>query len=428
VKILSLRIRVIPRIILALSAACCFAQSGRVPIPSPIPRAAAPRPSLRFPAPSPAGPGATATRLLVDVGPRVTVGIPVVVTVTAVDNNGNMVTGYTSTVTLTATPGAVLVSTGVLWNGRIAFAVFFNGAGNQTVMAKDTNNLTGQTAVLVSGNNNCWFFPIRKGCFSGINEVNSFFTMDSTASYFSQIKSIYNGASGSATLAADLATLNFPVGLQITATTNIQAGPANSVPPAMGMAPSLSATGAAQAAQNMLNGGNLLISALYPVIGYNVNGQNNAGNLAITLNLVAREGIDIQNFKAGTSTLVNSAPSHTNAGLEAYLVYNAINPPDPSSGSTSAFAGSVFLGGSYGYSYTSHAYTLDYGIAHQSNALAQISAGLVVNNIVKIAISRGFGPRQTYNDSTTNLPVTVNNFKTWSIGISYQSPAPPPAN
>jgi hypothetical protein len=424
VKVLRFWIRV-AQIVLAITPACCFAQSGRVP--SPIPRAAPPRANLRFPAPAPASSGATATRLLVDAGTGVTVGIPVVVTVTAVDNNGNTVTGYTSAVTLTTTPGAALVSTGVMWNGRIAFAVFFNGAGNQTVSAKDTNNLTGQTAVLVSGNNDCWLFPIRKGCFSGIDEVNSFFTMNSTASYFNQIKSIYNGASGATTLAADLATLNFPVGLQITAATNIQAGPANSAPPDMGTLPLLSATGAAQAAQNMLNGGNLLISALYPVIGYNVNGQNNAGNLAMTLNLAAREGIDIQNFKAGTSTLVNSAPSHTSAGMEAYLVYNAINPPDPSSGSTTAFAGSVFLGGSYSYSYTSHAYTLDYGIAHQSNALAQVSAGLIVNNVVKIAISRGFGPQQAYTDSTTHLPVSVNNFKTWSIGISYQSPAPPPA-
>jgi hypothetical protein len=40
-------------------------------------------------------------------------------------------------------------------------------------------------------------------------------------------------------------------------------------------------------------------------------------------------------------------------------------------------------------------------ISEANAETGQISAGLVVNNVVKIAISRGFGPRQTYNDSTT---------------------------
>jgi hypothetical protein len=168
--------------------------------------------------------------------------------------------------------------------------------------------------------------------------------------------------------------------------------------------------------------------ASYPLIGYGVGGQNNPGNLAISLDLTAREGIDIQNFKSGTSTVVTSPPSHTAAQLEGYVVWNAINPPDASTGSTDKFAGSIFLGGAYGYSYTSHGYALDYGFAKQNNRLGQISAGIRVNGVVNIVISRGFGPPQTYFDSTNNNSrTTINNFKAWSIGISYQK-APSKSN
>jgi hypothetical protein len=36
--------------------------------------------------------------------------------------------------------------------------------------------------------------------------------------------------------------------------------------------------------------------------------------------------------------------------------------------------------------------------------------------------TRAFGPSRTYIDSTTKVETTVNNFKAWSFGISYQSP------
>jgi hypothetical protein len=70
---------------------------------------------------------------------------------------------------------------------------------------------------------------------------------------------------------------------------------------------------------------------------------------------------------------------------------------------------------------TMHGYAQDYGIGRVGNGLGQVSAGIVINNIVKIAISRGFGPSQTYIDSATNVTTIVNNFKAWSIGVSYQS-------
>jgi hypothetical protein len=360
----------------------------------------------------------------------------ILVTVTAVDAGGNTVSAYTGAVQLGTTDQRAFISAKTpLVNGQQTVGVVFRHAGQQTVTATDASQatITGQANVTVSDkvNHHCEWIPIRPNCNSTIDEINGYFSTSGPVSFLNQVKSIYNGASSSATVSADIASLNFMNGMQVTAGTNIQAGssssPSSSSSPASstGTLPILSAAGSAQAAQNMLYGGTIVASALYPLLGFGVDKTNNPGSLVITLNLIAREGVDIQSFKAGTSMQVSSPPSHTSGQMEAYLAYNAINPPTNSGAGTSGgFAGSVFVGGAYGYSYTSHGYAVNYGIPHVSNGLGQVSAGILVNGVVKIAVSRGFGPAQTYIDSTTNATTTVNNFKAWSIGISYQSPAP----
>jgi hypothetical protein len=286
---------------------------------------------------------------------------------------------------------------------------------------------TGQSNVQVASlvGPHCEWIPIRKGCLTTEAEVNGYYSMAQGASYFSQIRSIYNGASGAATVSADVATLNFLSGIQVTAGTNIQAGSSGSTPqtPNTGTLPTLTSAGSAQAAQNMLYGGTFVVSSRYPLLGYGMKGVSTAGNLAITLDLYAREGVDIQNFQTGASTQVTSPPSHTSAQMVGYLVHNAINPEiDPTTGTSSGFAGSVFLGGAYGYSYTSHGYALDYGIPHVSNGLGQISAGMLINGVAQVAVSRGFGPSQTYTDSATNLPITLTRHSRNQKGKSVTMP------
>lgn len=133
----------------------------------------------------------------------------------------------------------------------------------------------------------------------------------------------------------------------------------------------------------------------------------------------AREGLDVQSFN-GTSTSVNSPPTHFLGGLEGYLQYDSTNSASGSTGPV----GSIFLGGSYGYSYTSHGYARQYGLGNQvGNPLAQVSVGILISKVVRIAGSRGFGPKQTYIDSTSMNQVSVDNFKSWSFNIAYQSTA-----
>lgn len=273
----------------------------------------------------------------------------------------------------------------------------------------------GLTALRPLPEKRCWLFPARFDCMnygSGVSaNVNAFYGMAGPAAWFSQIQSAYNGASAGATISADLATLNFTDGMQVTLGANMQAG---------------SPTGAnrmALAAQNMLSGGTESVSALYPVMAVGADKLGSAGGFGMTLDVAAKEGFDLQNFTAGSDANANSPPSHASAQMEGYVQYNSANLASDSDN----FAGALFVGGSWGYSYTSHQYARDYGFGNRvSNRIGQISAGVLINGVARITISRAFGPSQAYIDGATMAQTRVNNFRAWSVGITYQAPAPAP--
>lgn len=273
----------------------------------------------------------------------------------------------------------------------------------------------------------CLLIPTRPSCMAfgaggkDVN-INAFYQTNGSYTFFGQIKSIYNGASSSATISADLGTLNFDNGMQVTVSTNVQAGSAGATAVSSNMVPTLSSNGAGQATQNMLFGGTFLASQLYPLLAVGASKLGTAGGLGFSADFIAKEGVDVQNFKSGTNFDVKSPPFHGSGQVEGFLQYNSINLAPNSQN----FAGSLFFGGSYGYSYTSPAYLRDYGFASkQNNGIGQISVGIVINTVARISVSRGFGPSQTYIDSTTMVKTSVNNFKAWSIGVTYQSPTPP---
>jgi hypothetical protein len=271
----------------------------------------------------------------------------------------------------------------------------------------------------------CLLIPTRGWCMNFGNgkdaNINTFYQTTGSYTFFGQIKSIYNGASGSATISADLGTLNFRNGMQVTLTTNAQAGSSGATPVTSSATPTLSSNGAGQATQNMLFGGNFLVSELYPLLAVGASKLGTAGGLGLSADFIAREGVDVQNFKSGTNFNVISPPFHGSGQIEGFLQYNSINLIPNSQN----FTGSLFVGGSYGYSYTSPAYLRDYGFAgNQNNGIGLIIFGIVLNTVARISVSRGFGPSQTYIDSTTMIKTNVNNFKAWSIGVTYQSPTP----
>jgi hypothetical protein len=285
----------------------------------------------------------------------------------------------------------------------------------------------------------CEIIPIRNSCMieAGVPDrikfINDFYRTYSAISFLGQVKSIYNGAASAATVSADLTSLNFTSGMQVNVSTNVQAGSTGEQNVTAGTIPTLTTAAAGQAAQNLLYGGTLVSSIVYPLLSIGGAKVNDPGAFGMTVDLAGREGVDIQNFKPGTSTTVSSPPSHSSGQIEGYLWYNSTNltqdatsPADPTAAAASStFAGALFLGGSYGYNYMSHDYARDYGFGDRiQNGVGQISVGLLINQVAKISVSRGFGPSQTYYDSAAMGQKTVNNFKSWSIGITYQSPPP----
>lgn len=350
--------------------------------------------------------------------------------------------------------GSIVTITGTNFGGTTT-TVSFGETASPQVTVQDVNTIkakmpphvigtvtvnvqtSGQTATFNNGvksevtfvdPKHCWLFPTIGMCQGDATireaDINAFYNSTGKLTFFDQIKSIYNGASSSATVSADLTTLNFSNGMQITAGTNLQAGSSNApTTVAAGVTPVLSANGAAQAAQNILYGGNFVVRAELPMVGAGIQ-TDSPGGIGGTLNVMFQEGVDVQNFKTGTSTTVDSPSSHGSAGMEGYLVYNSINLSPGSDSKSNIYAGGLFIGGSYGYSYTSHDYARDYGFGSVNRGVGQASAGILINNVAKISISRGFGPSQVYQDSTSGLTKPVNNFKSWSFGITYQSAAP----
>ncbi len=181
---------------------------------------------------------------------------------------------------------------------------------------------TNTCKVTISSPSGCYWTPLRRGCMGSgatrVSNVNSFFDTSGTLSYANQLKAIYNGASSSATVSADLATLNFPV-FQVTAGTNIQAGSAGNAPTSTATPPTLTSAAAAQAAQNILYGGTIFGQWLWPFIAGGGDKIGSPGGLGFLVDFVAREGVDIQNFKSGTSTTAVAPPSHASVQIEGYL-------------------------------------------------------------------------------------------------------------
>jgi hypothetical protein len=275
----------------------------------------------------------------------------------------------------------------------------------------------------------CWAVPASH-CYStddNIKGVNDFFGTADNYSFINQVKSIYNGASGTTTVSADIASLNFPLGLQLIFGTNVQAGVTTPATVTSGSTATLAPTSAAQAAQNMIYGGTFSTALLFPLIYHGLENASSPGGVVFSMDAIGKGGVDIQNFKSGTSTTVSNPPTHANLGIESYLQLNSANVAD----ATNNILGDVFVGGSYGYNYASHGYARDYGFGKRvSSGVGQLVIGAMLTKIATITISRGFGPSQIYIDSTSTsvLPTRVNTFKAWSFGLTYQKPAQAPAS
>src|SRR5438270_4454391 len=189
----------------------------------------------------------------------------------------------------------------------VATALIFLGFFVQQVAGQPTIRVPSRAkAVPVSpGRKACWLLPMLGDCMSTPAErnenINTFYGTASNLSFFNQIKSIYNGASSSATVSANLTSLNFGNGMQVNAITNVQAGSSNT-PTVVntGALPTLSSASAGQATQNMLYGGTIVGAVTYPLIAVGIDRVGSTDGFGTLIDLIGKEGVDIQNFTAGT--------------------------------------------------------------------------------------------------------------------------------
>ena len=240
--------------------------------------------------------------------------------------------------------------------------------------------------------------------------INCFYNTNSSLAFITQVKSVYSASSGSATISANVLSFNFSNGMQASLGTNFTAGPnANSASTQPG---TLSSTSAAQAAQNIFFGGNVFLYADLPLVTKKL---ITTDRWHYQDDILVREGVDLQSF-SGTSTVVSSPPTHFNVLDEMYYQYDSI----PSTGATPSTL-SVFVGGQYGYAYTSGGYAQQYGFGKKTSAqVGDIGGGVLLSGQYNITVLREFGPAQAYVDATTGMPTQVNNFKSFTFSIQYQ--------
>lgn len=174
----------------------------------------------------------------------------------------------------------------------------------------------------------CWLTPASH-CYAkgdGVAGVNDFYGTAQSYSFISQAKSVYNGKAGSNNASVDLASLNFPLRFKAIFTTNAQLGVTTKTIASGGSALTLSSASAAQAAQNMINGGTFNSSFLFPLVFAGPEDPSAAGEVIFTLDAIATGGIDFQDFKACTSTTAVNPPTHANVGLESFVQINSDEP------------------------------------------------------------------------------------------------------
>jgi hypothetical protein len=256
---------------------------------------------------------------------------------------------------------------------------------------------------------------------------NAFWAQEKTLSYLSQAQYFYNTGSGSGTLSADFASMVFPGGTQVALALNTSVGTDNSTPPqnpatpaifkgaatTSSAPPKMSSAQAAQAAQNLVDGGNVLLRGSWPLIMFAPKYQN----LSIYSFVVGREGIDIPNF-SGANTVANNPINHFNISNEWYAQVLAW-PADKSEES----AGSIFVDAKYGFEKVSSEFAKQAGFKNNwdHGFLWQVTGGLTFAHKINIVASRNFGPDQTWTDSTSGAATTQNNFAQWSVGVKYDT-------
>jgi hypothetical protein len=252
--------------------------------------------------------------------------------------------------------------------------------------------------------------------------INCYFNTTSNLAFVTEAQYLYNPGQTANTISGNLASLQFPGGVQLTlagnANTSSCSGASvgstssgsttttNATSSTCGTMPSGSSTPSLQQdEQTLTQGGPIALKALWPILNLR------EPFLQVMSVAAPKLGFDVSGLSTqGTAT--GATDVNGNLSSETYFELDAI--PAAAGGES---PGAIFADYRVGWEHVSSTFATAAGLTGGNNfTLQQLSGGLVINGFLRISAQRYFGPEQAYVTSSGST-ATVNNFKSWQLAI-----------
>jgi hypothetical protein len=213
-------------------------------------------------------------------------------------------------------------------------------------------------------------------------EVETFYVTSNWLAPLQQVKFLYGFGQGSKSLSVDLASMEFPLGVQTTFGSSVTA-------PAKDTTGTTQATtdSATQALQRLKAGGDFYVRAAYPLFA----AENSAKTNMFTVFSISTLGLNISGF--GNETTITESTEHNfNSGIEAYGQYGAIG-------------GKGFLYADYrgGLQTVQTDFARSVGLTHKNFGLGQFAVGFQFAGFMRIGFQKFFGPPAAFATTRDEL-------------------------
>jgi hypothetical protein len=248
-----------------------------------------------------------------------------------------------------------------------------------------------------AGKSEPWLLPLNR---NGANEddITCFFASNGVVSPLTQVNFLYGFGSSSSTISADLVSGLTPLGFEVSLGSSLSGSSSSSSSNGSSSNPGQATP--QQAIQQLENGGDFYVRAIWPLLY----GSQPARNLSGFIAFVPRLGINVPGMSAGT-TITTDPEYNWNIAPEAYgqlLFYKQV--------------GYLYADVRSGYQYVQPAFAQSTGLGLKNNFIvSQFAAGVQFTGFVRIGFQRYQGPAQL-------LPGGENDFNKFHLVIQV-SPA-----
>lgn len=217
---------------------------------------------------------------------------------------------------------------------------------------------------------------------SQTNGVTCFFGSTGPVAYVNQVQFLYGFGNSSSSVSADIASLQFDGGFQVSLGSTVT----GAAPTSSGQSTQNGQATVPQAVQQIENGGDFYLKGVWPLAFAVRRKENGDPNLTGLVAFVPRLGFNVPGVSAQT-TLTESTEHNWYVPIEMYGQYDAI-------GGTGLFYGDVRSG----YQYVQPEFAAAAGLGGKSNfLLTQIAGGIQFNGLIRIGFQKFFGPAQLFN-------------------------------